>query len=313
MIDVCVVSRRSEAIDIDSFELERVDGAPLPPFTAGAHIDVHLRSGLTRQYSLCNGPHDTRRYRIGVLKDPASRGGSQAMHALQVGDTLSISEPRNLFPLVADAKYSMLFAGGIGITPILCMARELFNRGAPFELHYCTRSVDRMAFLKELREAGFAHRVFFHFDDTPSKLDAAKVLEQPMIGSQLYVCGPNGFMNAVLGTAEQLNWPADHLHREYFAAPVVQRSAGSFDVVLNSTGETYHIPDGKSVVEVLAESGIEIPVSCEQGICGTCLTKVLDGTPDHRDMFMTQEEHQRNNQFTPCCSRAKSPRLVLDL
>jgi vanillate O-demethylase ferredoxin subunit len=315
MINVRVVSRKSEAVDIDSFELVSVDGKELPPFSAGSHIDVHTKAGLTRQYSLCNAPDERHQYRIGVLKDPSSRGGSQSMHELDVGDTLFISSPRNLFPLAHESRYTMLFAGGIGITPILCMAQRLAKTSAAFELHYCARASDRAAFVDELRQSSFSDRVFFHFDDgeQEQKLNADKVLAVPPPGTDLYVCGPTGFMDFILGTAEGKGWPPGSLHKEYFSAPQVIGDTDAFEVMLASTGETYVIAADKSVVEVLAENGVEIPVSCEQGICGTCVTKVLEGTPDHRDMFMTQEEHLRNDQFTPCCSRAKSARLVLDI
>jgi len=313
VIKVRVVSRQSEAVDIDSFVLASVDGTDLPPFSAGSHIDVHLTTGLTRQYSLCSSPDERRQYRIGVLKDPSSRGGSRSMHELRVGETLFISAPRNLFALAHESRHTMLFAGGIGITPILCMAQRLAKTGAAFELHYCARASERAAFVEELRQSSFSDQVFFHFDDGDYdlKLNAEKVLATPQPGSHLYVCGPTGFMTFILGTAKANGWPSGNLHREYFSAPEVNRGAEIFEVMLASTGKIYSIAADKSVVEVLAEEGIEIPVSCEQGICGTCITKVLEGEPDHRDMFMTQEEHSLNDRFTPCCSRAKSSRLVL--
>lgn len=316
MIDVVVVSRTTEAQDICSYELASVDNSALPPFSAGAHIDVHLPSGLIRQYSLCNHPDERHRYLIGVLKDPASRGGSQSLHAhINTGDRLQISEPRNLFPLTHEAQRSLLFAGGIGITPILCMAERLANINADFELHYCARSSERAAFVERIRQSAFADRVFLHFDEQPeTAMNAAQVLANPQAGMHLYVCGPGGFMQHVLDSARTQGWAEDTLHREYFAAaPVDSSNDGSFSVKVASTGQIIEIPADKTVVQVLEGHGIDIPMSCEQGVCGTCLTNVLEGVPDHRDMFLTEEEQACNNQFTPCCSRSKSALLVLDI
>ncbi|MGG5870818.1 PDR/VanB family oxidoreductase [Pseudomonas peli] len=315
MIDVIVTRKRREAEGVYSFELAAAGQRSLPAFSAGSHIDVHLPNGLVRQYSLCNHPEESHRYLLGVLRDPASRGGSQAMHEqVEEGSQLRISEPRNLFPLVHEAAYSMLFAGGIGITPILCMAERLAQIGAPFELHYSGRAAERMAFVERIRNSTFADGVHLHIDDGVSgRLDAARVLSAPSSDSHLYVCGPNGFMDHVLDTAREQGWADTQLHREYFAAAAPTAEAGSFEVQLASSGQCFQIPAERSVAEVLLEAGIDIPLSCEQGICGTCVTRVLEGEPEHNDMFLTDAEHARNDQFTPCCSRAKSTRLVLDL
>jgi len=317
VIEVLVIARNNQAQDICSFELARADGAPLPAFEAGAHIDVHLPGGLIRQYSLCNPPWQQQRYLIAVLKDPASRGGSQALHEqIRVGQTLLISEPRNLFPLSENAQRSLLFAGGIGITPILCMAERLQQLGAQFELHYCTRSSERAAFIERLQASPFAERVHLHFDDgdAAQRLDAAALLTDPDPGTHLYVCGPGGFMEHVLSTAKAQGWADERTHREYFAAaPVNHNNDDSFAVQLASSGQIIQIPADQSVAEALEACGILIPLSCEQGICGTCLTRVLAGKPEHRDLFLTEAEQAQNDQFTPCCSRAKSPLLVLDL
>ncbi|MBT2297404.1 PDR/VanB family oxidoreductase [Pseudomonas fluorescens] len=316
MIDVVVTRKRREAEGIYSFELAAVDHCPLPAFSAGSHIDVYLPNGLVRQYSLCNHPEEHHRYLLGVLLDPASRGGSQAMHEqVREGSRLRISEPRNLFALEHGAAYSLLFAGGIGITPILCMAERLAQIGAVFELHYCGRSSDRMAFVEYIRHSRFADRVHVHVDDgdEAQRLDAARVLSAPAGDRHLYVCGPNGFMEHVLGTAREQGWFEAQLHREYFAAAAPANESGGFEVQLASTGQCLQVPADRSVAQVLLEAGIEIPLSCEQGICGTCLTRVLEGEPEHLDMFLTDAERARNDQFTPCCSRAKSARLVLDL
>jgi vanillate monooxygenase ferredoxin subunit len=316
MIDVKVVSKTKEAEDIVSFELASVCGGPLPAFSAGSHIDVHVDDGVIRQYSLCNDPEETHRYLIAVLRDPKSRGGSVAMHdRAHEGDVIRISEPKNHFPLV-HAKRTLLFAGGIGVTPILCMAERLANIGAEFEMYYCARSRDRTAFFDRISTSSFVQRAHFHFDDGPAemKLDLPTLLATPDDGTHLYVCGPGGFIEYVTATAKQNGWASGNVHLEYFGAQQQETSAnGEFSIRIASSGKCYTVPPDKTVVRVLEENGIDVPISCEQGVCGTCITRVLDGTPDHRDVYFTDEERAKNDQFTPCCSRAKSGMLVLDL
>ena len=313
---VRIARKTPEAQDICSFELVAADGGNLPPFTAGAHIDVHLEGGLVRQYSLCNDPRETHRHLIAVLCEPASRGGSIAMHALREGQELHISGPRNHFSLAVGARRHLLLAGGIGITPILCMVEQLASEGAAFEMHYCTRSADRTAFQQRLRSPPFSKRVHFHHDDGPvgQKLDLAAVVAAPRPDDHLYVCGPGGFIDAVLGAARTAGWPQEALHREYFAnAATARAEEGAFEVQIATTGALIRVAPQQTVVSALAAAGIEVPVSCEQGVCGTCVTRLLGGTPDHRDVYLTDQERARGDCFTPCCSRARSPRLVLDL
>jgi vanillate O-demethylase ferredoxin subunit len=313
---VRIARKFTEAQDVCSFELVDAEGGELPAFSAGSHVDVHLEGGLVRQYSLCNDPSETHRYQLAVLREPRSRGGSVAMHGLEVGQVLRIGDPKNHFMLSHDARHSLLFAGGIGITPILCMAERLANIGASFELHYCTRSPARTAFAQRIRAATFADKVLIHHDDGPpsQKLDLAAALANPSAGTHLYVCGPTGFMEAVLSAAGQAGWSDEALHREYFAGVAADTTHdGGFEVQVASTGAVIRVAPDQTVVAALAAAGVEVAVSCEQGVCGTCLTRVLNGTPDHRDMYLTEAEHARGDQFTPCCSRAKSVRLVLDL
>ena len=313
---VRIAKKTLEATDVCSFELLHTGAQALPAFSAGSHIDVHLGGGLIRQYSLCNDPAENHRYLIAVLQDANTRGGSKAMHALQVGDTLTISKPKNHFPLAPQAKRSLLLAGGIGVTPILSMAERLASELADFEMHYCTRSKARTAFINRIEQGWFASKVHFHFDDgdATQKLNIGELLGTPPPETHLYVCGPKGFMDAVLSTARAAGWPEEQLHYEFFSAEVVKSdSDGSFEVKLASSGQVIVVPKNKTVVEALADAGIEVSTSCEQGVCGTCLTKVLAGEPEHRDMFLTPTEQKANDQFTPCCSRAKTPMLVLDL
>lgn len=314
--DVKVINKIREAEGIVSFELAREDGAPLPAFSAGSHIDVHIPGGLVRQYSLCNDASEQHRYRIAVLRDPASRGGSTGMHeAVNEGDNITISSPKNHFPL-QHATQTLLFAGGIGVTPLLCMAQRLHKTGAGFTMHYCTRSEERTAFHTEIRDSAFAGHVQFHFDAgaAEQKLDIKKALGKPDAGKHLYVCGPSGFIDFVINAAKAEGWGSDQIHLEYFgAAPQDTSSDGSFDVKIASTGNIYTVEAGDNIIQVLRHNGIEILTSCEQGVCGTCITRVLEGEPDHRDMYLTNEEKAANDQFMPCCSRSKSKVLVLDL
>jgi vanillate O-demethylase ferredoxin subunit len=315
-IEVRVASKTNEADGICSYELVPTGANALPAFEAGAHVDVHLPGNLIRQYSLCNPPIETHRYQIGVLRDAGSRGGSEAMHDhIDVGSVLTISEPKNHFPLV-EAKRTLLLAGGIGVTPILAMAETLAAKGAAFEMHYCARSPDKAAFKERLGESHLRDLVHFHYDsgDAAQKLDMAALLASPQPDTHLYVCGPQGFIEYVLGTAKAQGWPAAQLHVEYFSAAAVDTTGDQpFDVKLASSGKVFTVPAGTTVIKVLAEAGVEIPYSCEEGVCGTCLTRVVEGVPDHRDMYLTEEEQAVNDQFTPCCSRAKTKVLVLDL
>jgi len=316
-LQVRVARKAREALDIVTLELVATDGRALPAFSAGSHVDVQLPGGITRQYSLCNDPQETHRYLIGVLRDPASRGGSSAVHdAVQEGELLQISAPKNHFPLAHDAKKHLLLAGGIGVTPILCMAERLAIAGAAFEMHYATRSPERTAFRQRIAASGFADRVHFHYDngDAAQKLDLKTLLASPQAGTHLYVCGPKGYMDAVLGTARAAGWPEAQLHYEFFGAEVAKSdSDAGFTIKLASSGRIIMIPKDQTVTQALAAAGVEVMVSCEQGVCGTCLTRVLEGVPEHKDSYLTPEEQAANDQFTPCCSRSKTPQLVLDL
>ena len=314
LISTVVTRRTDEAVGIVGLDFREASGAPLPAFTAGSHIDVHVRP-----YSLCFDPVETDRYSIAVLREPLSRGGSAAVHELlHVGAAVRVSAPKNNFPLAAK-RPAILFAGGIGVTPLLSMAWHLARERTPFTLHYCARSKDRAAFQASLASGPLAAGVRFHFGDgEPSqKLQLGQVLAEAGQECHLYVCGPPGFIDHVLDGARAAGWTQERLHVEYFsnAALVPKPAQGDrpFAVRIASTGQTLEIPSGEPVTSILARNGIEVPLACEQGICGTCVTRVLEGEPDHRDMYFTEEERARNDQFTPCCSRARGPLLVLDL
>lgn len=314
LLKVSVHKRRLQGDDVVVLDLIPVGSGTLPAFEAGAHVDIHVAPGLVRQYSLCSDPADQTVYRLGVLRDPASRGGSLKVHELLEGAEVQISAPRNLFPLAVDAKRSILIGGGIGITPMIAMAYALQATGADFELHYCGRSRSRSAFLDELKEAAFADRVVTHFDDegAEQKLDLEAVLGQGEAGVHVYTCGPSGFMDWITGTATQLGYADDHIHREYFQMDV-DSSGASFEVVAARSGKTVQVAEGQTILEALGTVGIKIDVSCEQGVCGTCLCDVLEGEPDHRDVYFTDEERAANDAILVCCSRARSKKLVLDI
>jgi len=270
-----------------------------------------------RQYSLCNDPKENHRYVIGVLRRTDSRGGSRSLHDdIHVGDIVEVSVPKNRFPLARAAKRSLLIAGGIGVTPILCMAETLADLGADFEMHYCARSPDRTAFKDRIERSAFAGRVTFHVGRGRQgrQLNIDALLQAFDPDTHIYVCGPSGLMEAVIAGARQQGWPDAHVHREYFAAEAHDSTRDvAFDVRIASTGRVIRVAEDQTAVAALAESGVDIPTSCAQGVCGTCLTRVLDGEVEHHDMFLTPAERARNDQFTPCCSRARSATLVLDL
>lgn len=317
---VRVAQKRQGAADVCVLDLVSEDGTPLPPYTAGSHIDLHLPGGLIRQYSLCSYQAAPERYQIAILREPSSRGGSQAVHdVLREGDTLAISPPRNLFELASGNHRALLLAGGIGITPILCMAEFLAQRHRAFELHYCGRSLERMAFTSRLAAADMSECSHLHIDDGPQeqRLNLEAVLGHPGDEIHLYVCGPTGFIDAVVACAADKGWNPEHIHFERFSnTPAVRpdgQAEGRFDIQLASTGELFSVEPDETVIEALARNGVFVETSCEQGICGTCLTGVKEGIPDHRDMYLSDSEKAQNNQFLPCCSRAQTPKLVLDL
>lgn len=302
-----------DTADVCVIDLVPLDGGSFPSFSAGSHIDVYLPNGIIRQYSLCNSPDEIHRYQIAVLKEPSSRGGSIAVHdLLQEGQLLEISAPRNHFPL-ADEDKVLLLAAGIGITPIIAMAETLSLSGRAFEMHYATRSPERTPFRQRITQGPFASRVKFHFSDS-TRLQIDDLLVTPQQNCHLYVCGPKRFIDAVLFRARSIDWPENHLHYELFGAEVNKAEDDErFEIKIASSGQVVTVEKDQSVVQALSSAGIDILISCEQGICGTCVTGVLEGVPDHRDSYLTPEEQAANNQFTPCCSRSKTKQLVIDL
>jgi vanillate O-demethylase ferredoxin subunit len=314
-LDLIVRRREVQGQGIVLLDLADAAGAVLPAFEAGAHIDVHLPGGLVRQYSLCGDPADLRRYRLGVLQDPASRGGSIAVHAhLVEGAVVTVGRPRNHFPLAADAQHSVLLGGGIGITPLIAMAHALHAANRSFELHYSARAARAAAFLDELAAAPFAGQVRRHFDDEggASLLDVSSVLTTAPAGTHVYVCGPSGFIDWVIAAAAAQGLADARIHREYFSVDVDTRG-GAFEVVAAASGKSVHVGADQTILAALAAIGIKVDVSCEEGVCGTCVCTVLEGKCDHRDVYLTEQEKADNDQIMVCCSRSLSARLVLDI
>jgi ferredoxin-NADP reductase len=314
---VRVASKAMEAEDLCTFELVDESGGALPRFAAGDHIDVHLPGGAIRQYSLCNSPAETHRYLICVRRDADSRGGSRAMHdEIAAGQLLGISAPKHRFPLAPTASHSLLLAGGVGVTPIISMAEHLASNSASFEMHYCAGSVKRAAFHDRIRNSSFAEHVRFYFGDAlPAQvINFESLLGVPCAGKHLYVCGPRRFIDAACGAAKRNGWPDSRVHKEHFSGDAaVHTDDVAFDLRLARSGKILRVSQGQTALAVLSGAGLEVPRSCQQGVCGTCLVKVLEGKPLHRDSFLTESERSANDCFTPCCSRARGGTLVLDL
>ncbi|GAA0636147.1 PDR/VanB family oxidoreductase [Sporichthya brevicatena] len=310
---VVVAERVELAQGVVGLTLHAVDSAPLAPWTPGAHIDIRLPSGLIRQYSLCGDPQDRQAYRIAVLRAPDSRGGSVEVHErCAVGDELAVSVPRNHFPLEA-ARRHLFIAGGIGITPLLPMVRQLAAAGGDWELLYGGRSRSSMAFLDKLDGP-----VDVVPEDEFGLLPLDAFLEKAGSGDLVYCCGPEALLAAVEARCAHLLEPGALRVERFSGAGAGARQDDptaneAFEVVLNRRGVVVEIPPARSVLEVLREIDPELPFSCEEGYCGTCETAVLAGTPDHRDTLLTPEERADGSSMMICVSRALTPRLTLDL
>ena len=314
LYDVVVKKRHVQGQNVAVLEFESANSLRLPKIEAGSHIDVHLPNGMVRQYSICQDPRHEGVFRLGILKDPDSRGGSaSAFDDIQDGMRLQVSAPKNLFPLVK-AKHSVLIGGGIGITPLITMAYQLLANGDSFELHYCGASPERAAFVDELSDGDLAEHTHFHFKSAGASHreffeSAIKDLDP---ATHIYTCGPVGFMDWVINLAQTRNFPTEQVHKEYFNVEV-ETGGDAFEVVAERSGKTIKVAAEETILQALAREGINIEMSCEQGVCGTCMCDVIEGEPDHRDVYFTDEEKASNEQILVCCSRSKSSRLVLDI
>ncbi|MDB5874826.1 MAG: ophA1 2 [Ramlibacter sp.] len=309
LLEVCVTRVEQQTEDVRSLELTSVSGS-LPAFRAGAHVDVHTGAG-PRQYSLCNSPSDVGRYVIGVKRESEGRGGSRWMHDhIGQGDRLKISVPRQNFQLAGGALHHCLLAGGIGITPILSMAEQLWHDDESFELCCFVRSPAHVPFLDRLRKAPWIGQVRFHFDDSPGqRVDMARLLKSQPAGTHLYLCGPAGFMVAARIAAAGLN--PEQIHQEYFAAPPIATASTPFVVELVRSQRTVYVKADQTLLQALRADGVEVITSCEVGACGTCVTRYLSGQPEHGDSCLSVRE--RESMVALCCARSSGERLVLDL
>ncbi len=306
--EVVINARHDLATGVVGLDLAPLHDAPLPEWTPGAHIDLHLPGGLVRQYSLCGDPADRGRWRIAVLREPDSRGGSACVHdKLAVGDELTVAGPRNHFPLVAADDY-LFIAGGIGSTPILPMAVAAERAGRRWRLVYGGRTRAAMAFRDEL--ARYGERVLLRPQGEYGLLDLDVALNGIGPGTAVYCCGPEALLQAV-----EARCPAGLLHVERFAPKEPEPDAvdAEFEVALASSGRVVPVPAGCSILAALESGGVDVLSSCQEGTCGTCETSVLDGVPDHRDSVLTRAEQAAGDVMMICVSRAVTPRLTLEL
>lgn len=316
IIELRVKRITCEADNINSYELVAPNGAELPLFTAGAHIDLHLANGLIRSYSLLNDQRERHRYLIAVNKDAGSRGGSSFIHdQIRVGNVVTTSWPRNNFMLHETADQSILIAGGIGITPILSMIRRLEVLGRDWKLFYAARTRRAAAFLDELNAVRPNVHLNLHVDLDDERsgriFDLAAIVEQAPPNDHLYCCGPVPMLEAFEAATE--GRPSSLLHVEYFRAKEAPDIAGGFEVCLARSNRTVPVQSGKTILDALIDAGVPATYACMEGVCGTCETRVIEGIPDHRDQFLSKEEQEANKTIMICCSGAKSKTLTLDL
>jgi ferredoxin-NADP reductase len=314
LIEGTVIRSEQVAEGIVGLEIESNSDAPLPPWSAGSHINVHIREGLIRQYSL-TGQVDRGPYRIAVQLEPESRGGSAAVHSkLRAGSRITFSPPRNNFVLDEAANNFVLFSGGIGFTPIMAMAWRLHELGHSFVWHLSTRSRARLAWADQLEALPFRDQIVLHFDDGPREqlLNASHVLSSLSPHAQIYICGPRGYMQYIKEAAEQAGFPPSQLRQEHFGAEI-DIIGDPFTVIAAHSGHRIKVAANESILAAVRRAGIHVETGCQNGVCGSCLTRVLQGRPDHRDMVLTAAEKAENTRIAVCCSRSQSAELVLDL
>ena len=305
---VLLKRREDMTADVAKYEFASVDGSELPPFAAGAHIDVVIAPEYQRQYSLAGDPADRSRYVLGVLREPDGRGGSALMHrAFREGRRVFVAKPANHFPLHEDAALSLLFAGGIGVTPMIAMANRLHAIDKPFEFHYSAASRRSAGFLADLAQAPWADRVRYHFKDEGARADLQALLPDHAPGYRVYTCGAPRFMNGVFEAATAHGWPEDAMHREFFSVPEAEGWTNHpFVLRLANSGRSLQVPADRSATDVLAEAGLAIDTKCSDGLCGVCATRydrAASGEIEHRDFVLSRKE--REQRVILCCSRAK--------
>jgi ferredoxin-NADP reductase len=301
---------------IKRFRLAAVDSGPLPPFTGGSHVIVHMQDGdktYRNAYSLMGSPADTATYQIAVRREERSKGGSAFMHErVEAGSVLALSPPGNLFALAPGARRHVLIAGGIGITPFLSQLHELQASGADYVLHYACRSPEHAAFAEELLCGPHRERVQLYVDSLAQSLDARALLASLDDDAHVYVCGPAPLVDAVVAAAQQRGLPQQQVHREQFAA--TRASGGAFTVVLARTGQEIAVAEGVSILQAIEQqSSVQVECLCREGVCGTCEARIVDGEAEHCDQYLSAAEKAAQKTIMLCVSRAKTARLVLDL
>lgn len=310
-----VVSRAQETSDICSYWLKPI-GHPLPAFTAGMHISITTPEGCIRQYSLVNAPGEQESFIIGIKKELQSRGGSKSMHEqVKVGTQLKVTLPRNGFPFVETGKHPILVAGGIGITPILCMAQALSQQGAPFEIHYFARGEEYVPFLERLTALGENLNLHFGLGPDETKAKLADILSEHEPQSiDIYTCGPQPMIETVSAVAIAHGVAEESIRFEFFSkkneTPV---SDEEYEVELSKSGQSFIVPAGSTLLQACLDNNVQIEVSCEQGVCGTCITAVISGDLEHHDTYLSKKERESGKWIMPCVSRCKSKKIVLDL
>jgi phthalate 4,5-dioxygenase reductase subunit len=312
MLSLRVMRNDKIADGIHILEFRDAGGQPLPEFSAGAHIAIQAPNGLLRKYSLCNDPAERDRYLVAIKREANGRGGScNLIDNTKAGDELMVAPPVNDFGLPPRAQDFLFIAGGIGITPIVAMIREVLRQGKRFRLFYCSRSPETTAFLDELSAPEFKDQVTIHYDqgDPARSLDLKPVLAERKNREHLYCCGPRPLMEAVRAMTD--HWSSTAVHFEAFSEAETHKPTDKpFRLRLARSGEVLDVPTTKTILEVLRDRGLEVPSSCETGTCGTCRTKLVAGEADHRDLVLA--EHERADTIMICVSRAKSDEITID-
>jgi cytochrome P450/ferredoxin-NADP reductase len=309
-----IIDREELAENIIGLEIRPLDGESFPPWSPGAHIDVHIHEGLIRQYSL-TGPMRHEQYSIAIQRELKSRGGSSTLHAkFEKGSTIVLSRPRNHFPLNEIAPNSVLFSGGIGITPILAMAWRLHELGRYFTWHVSARSRRRLPWASQIDKLPFREKIYVHLGDGPAEqqLNAAQSLRALDVAAHVYVCGPRGYMDHVKKAALEQGIAEENIHQEHFSAEI-DVNGDPFVVIAARSGKRFEVSADETIINAALRAGIVVETSCRNGVCGTCITWVLQGRPDHRDMVLTAAEKAENDRMAVCCSRSQSSVIVLDL
>ena len=318
MLDLFVKSVTWEAEGVHSYDLRAPDLSPLPPATAGAHIDLVLPQGLTRSYSLLNAPGEAHRYWVAVQKDPQSRGGSSWIHQqLKAGDPIKVHPPRNHFALVEGQAPVVLIAGGIGVTPLVAMAAQLNQRQTPWVMYYSARTRARAAFVAHLQDlqaaSGGLGQLHLNFDQEPGgkMLDLAAIVQAAPTDAHFYACGPAPMLAAYQAAASQR--PPEQVHWEHFSAAPAAPPEGGFQVHLARSARSFMVAPGASILDTLLDNGVSVSYSCMEGVCGACETRVISGEVDHKDLILTPNEQAQNKTMMICCSGCKGAELTLDL